>query len=147
MNILNRLNRLNKVNIEIFLFGLIVMIFLTGLGLSVYLHEKYWMFKQSTMGIIPKSIYIVGLVCIGIIYATIIYHIFMTDVSSKKDIILRFLVLFASNVIFFAVLYFIIYLFNNQEYGKTDENIVIASTLQGRYIQMMYFSLLTFFTV
>jgi len=132
---------------EITLFAAVVVLFMLGWALSKYLHDKYWMFKQQTMGLIPKLTFIAQLIITAVLYLAIIYMVFRDDRKGKLTIILRFLILFATNIILFALIYFILYLFNNQEYGKADENVVVASTLQGRYIQMVYLSIVTFFTV
>jgi len=123
------------------------MLFVAGWALSLYFHKKYWMYRQKTMGLGPKIIYILQLIIMAGLYGMIINQIFQDESKDKLTIVLRFIILFVSNILLFGLVYFILYIFNNQEYGKTDENVVIASSLNGRYVQMAYLSLVTFFTV
>lgn len=132
---------------ELSLLTAIVAVFAAGWAFSLYLHDMYWMYRQESMGPIPKTIFIIIALIIAALYVSIVYQVFRDKSDDKATIVSRFIILFICNIIFFGLIYFILYLFNNQEYGKADENVVIASSLQGRYIQMIYLSMVTFFTV
>ena len=133
--------------IEDYLFMGLIIVYVIGFVLSYYLHKLYWRKRHSDMGPISRSVY-VGLTTVaGIIFFVLLYTVFKTNTISRYEVIIRMIQMFLANAIFFSMVYFILYISGKHEFGRSDHDTKTAQTLYGKYFQMIYLSVITFFTV
>ena len=134
-------------SVENYLFIGLIIVYIIGFILSYILHHLYWKKRNSDMGHIARSVYII-LACIaGMFFFSLLYTIFKQNTISRYEIIIRMIQMFLANTILFSMIYFILYISGKHEFGRSDHDSTTAQTLYGKYFQMIYLSVITFFTV
>jgi hypothetical protein len=132
---------------EDYLFGGVMLVYLVGFVLSYFLHQHYWKRRHAKMSPFVRGIYITLIVIAGILFAGLVYVVFKNNTLDTEEIILRMIQMFIASSVFFSMIYFLLYISGKHEFGRADQDIKLAQTLYGKYFQMIYLSVITFFTV
>lgn len=133
--------------VEDLLFAGVVSFYLLGFALSYYLHYRYLKNRHKKMSKLVKSIYFTLIIGAGALFAALVYHVFKKNSLERGEIVLRMIQMFVASSLFFSMVYFMLYISGQQEFGKSNQDVKLADTLYGKYFQTIYLSVITFFTV
>jgi len=129
-----------------FLFNL--AIFMAGIFYTIYL-DKYYTKDDKDIPLHHKVVFLIFAATLLVIYLGQFYYITTQTVygSVKKDKFIDWILqMFVGNLLAFALIYFALSLLVPNQFYDVEGKINTGSLLT-RYIEMLYFSVSTFFTI